>query len=93
LTIVEIEKLTDARSARPDAVGCFPIFRFRYVMSDIVRSSRMQPASFRRICGSPRGARNVCERVTDDGPGIPAEALPQVFDKFIYLLGRRDACV
>jgi len=29
------------------------------------------------------GPNEIALRVTDDGPGIPAQALPQVFDKFI----------
>jgi len=29
------------------------------------------------------GPKEIALRVTDDGPGIPAQALPQVFDKFI----------
>jgi two-component system sensor histidine kinase KdpD len=29
------------------------------------------------------GAQEIVLRVTDDGPGIPASALPQIFDKFV----------
>jgi len=29
------------------------------------------------------GAKEIVLRVTDDGPGIPARALPQIFDKFV----------
>ena len=29
------------------------------------------------------GAKEIALRVTDDGPGIPSQALPQIFDKFV----------
>ena len=29
------------------------------------------------------GPQEIVLRVTDDGPGIPAQALPQIFDKFV----------
>ena len=29
------------------------------------------------------GPERIELRVTDDGPGIPAQALPQIFDKFV----------
>ena len=29
------------------------------------------------------GAQEIALRVTDDGPGIPSQALPQIFDKFV----------
>ena len=29
------------------------------------------------------GPQEIALRITDDGPGIPAQALPQIFDKFV----------
>ena len=41
------------------------------------------PAETRVLVDALVGPQEIALRVTDDGPGIPAKALPQVFDKFI----------
>jgi two-component system, OmpR family, sensor histidine kinase KdpD len=41
------------------------------------------PGETRVLVDALIDAKTVALRVTDDGPGIPAEALPHVFDKFI----------
>ena len=41
------------------------------------------PAETRVVVDALVGAQEIVLRVTDDGPGIPASALPQIFDKFV----------
>jgi len=41
------------------------------------------PAETRVVVDALVGAQEIVLRVTDDGPGIPAAALPQIFDKFV----------
>jgi two-component system sensor histidine kinase KdpD len=41
------------------------------------------PAGTSVVIDALVGARSVSLRVTDNGPGIPAEALPRVFEKFV----------
>ena len=41
------------------------------------------PAETRVLVDALVGPQEIALRVTDNGPGIPAQALPQVFDKFV----------
>ena len=41
------------------------------------------PAETRVLVDAIVDPQEVALRVTDDGPGIPAQALPQIFDKFV----------
>jgi two-component system sensor histidine kinase KdpD len=41
------------------------------------------PPQTRVLVDALVGPREIALRVTDDGPGIPPQALPQIFDKFV----------
>jgi two-component system sensor histidine kinase KdpD len=41
------------------------------------------PAETHVLVDALVGSREIALRVTDNGPGIPAQALPQIFDKFV----------
>jgi len=41
------------------------------------------PAETRVLVDALVGPQEIALRVTDDGPGIPVQALPQIFDKFV----------
>ena len=41
------------------------------------------PPETRVLVDALVGAQEIALRVTDDGPGIPPQALPQIFDKFV----------
>jgi len=58
------------------------------LIDNVVRHTN--PEALMRITATPAGDHHVLLRVEDAGPGVPADALPRLFEKFFRVPGRRD---
>jgi two-component system sensor histidine kinase KdpD len=67
----------------------FPLVRadailIEQVLTNVVANAvNHTPPVTRIVIDGEESPANVTVRVTDDGPGIPAEVLPRVFDRFV----------
>jgi len=55
--------------------------RLAQIVANLVENALKYATSAIEVSASPRGVAHVAIVVTDDGPGIPAADLPQVFDR------------
>jgi two-component system OmpR family sensor kinase/two-component system sensor histidine kinase BaeS len=83
----------------PDVVGDLPVLdadpvRVGEVLSNLVSNALRHTPSGGTVTVSaeaPPGSGGVAFAVTDTGPGIPADDLPHVFDRFVKGEGSRGA--
>ncbi|SDS89389.1 two-component system, OmpR family, sensor kinase [Paraoerskovia marina] len=67
----------------PDLVVLGDEMRLRQVFTNLVGNARVHtPAGTRVVVGLRAAGDDVVVTVTDDGPGIPAEQIPHLFQRF-----------
>ena len=75
---IEVDLPADLPLVRGDAT------LVEQAIGNVIGNAVVHTAPQTRVAVDARAAlHKVILRITDDGPGIPAEALPRVFDKFI----------